>query len=77
MKVCNTCKVEKDLLYFSVNKARKDGLDSKCKDCRKLYRNKRKDRYITYQKKYRRDNKEKVTEYNLEYVKNNKSKIAY
>lgn len=33
MKPCTKCKVEKSLEEFSINRARKDGLDAWCKSC--------------------------------------------
>ena len=35
MKTCTACNDTKDLSCFSVKRASKDGLDSRCKDCRK------------------------------------------
>ena len=33
MKVCTTCRIEKDNLEFNKNKAKKDGLNTICRDC--------------------------------------------
>lgn len=33
MKVCNKCKVEKEVILFSKNKRNKDGLETRCKSC--------------------------------------------
>lgn len=38
MKTCTKCRVPKDLAAFSVNKARRDGLDYRCRDCQKIER---------------------------------------
>lgn len=35
MKICSKCEVPKPFSLFSKNKARKDGYQSTCKDCRK------------------------------------------
>jgi len=32
-KICPTCKIQKDILFFSKNKSRKDGLSRQCKEC--------------------------------------------
>ena len=44
-KYCPKCQTEKDLLRFSKNKARKDGVQNYCKECEKKrlqkYREKR------------------------------------
>jgi len=37
MKICSTCKLEKELSEFSKNKAKADGLQVVCKSCRKIY----------------------------------------
>lgn len=37
MKTCGTCKVEKDIAEFSANASKKDGLQSKCKECTNSY----------------------------------------
>lgn len=34
MKICSTCKEEKDINSFSKNKSMKDGLHNQCKSCR-------------------------------------------
>ena len=42
MRVCTICKRELDESYFNINRARKDGLTTNCKDCQKAYNDKRK-----------------------------------
>lgn len=42
MRVCTICKRELDESCFSINRARKDGLTTYCKDCQKAYNSKRK-----------------------------------
>lgn len=37
MKICFKCKCEKDLSEFSKDKTKKDGYNSKCKECGKIY----------------------------------------
>lgn len=37
MKVCYSCGVEKDISLFHKNKSKKDGVNSICKECRKVY----------------------------------------
>lgn len=36
MKICKQCNKEKDLFEFKTNKSYKDGVESTCKECRKL-----------------------------------------
>lgn len=35
MKTCTKCRIEKELVAFGPNKARTDGLQSHCRECRK------------------------------------------
>jgi hypothetical protein len=44
-KICITCKENLDISLFNKNKNCKDGYMSKCKPCRKKYRDKKKDDY--------------------------------
>ena len=70
MKICSTCKKEKDESEFNKNKARKDGLNTLCRECSN-----------SRSKKYYNDNREhhknivtirnkKIIERNKEYVSN-------
>lgn len=38
MKICSICRIEKDLNCFSKRSGRKSGVQSRCKDCYKIYR---------------------------------------
>jgi len=75
-KRCCHCKIIKPLDCFSKNKSKKDGKQSRCKECRKKYYEKNKDKIAAYQKK----NKDKIAayqkEYQKEYRKKNKDKRA-
>lgn len=48
MKTCSKCKIEKDEAEFSKYKNSKDGLDSRCKSCRRESR--QTDSYKEFQK---------------------------
>lgn len=62
VKVCHTCKVEKDSSCFALERGRKTPcLRYQCKDCDRLY-----------QIKYRQKNKSKKKEYNTSYYMQNK-----
>jgi hypothetical protein len=39
VKFCTTCKLDKPLTGFNKNKSRKDGLQSRCRDCQKSQNN--------------------------------------
>lgn len=60
-KICGSCKVEKSINEFCINRSKKDGLNNKCKNCAK-----------NYSKIYKStpEFKEKQKEYNKEYFKN-------
>lgn len=62
MKICSTCKVEKDLTEFTKNSKMKDGLKINCVSCCKQYI-----------KNYYINNKEKEKIRGLNYDKNNRN----
>jgi hypothetical protein len=71
MKVCTKCKVEKEFIYFYKNKSKKNGYQSKCKECEKEYRINNKE----YNKKYYLDNKEYIIKKSKKYYIDNKECI--
>ena len=59
-KVCRICKIEKDIIFFGINKSYSDGHDSQCKECRNksasLQREKhRKNNNKKYVERYKND----------------------
>lgn len=62
VKICNTCKIEKEISNFSKDKSRNDGLQNDCKDCDKLYRE---------------NNKEKISQRKKVYLENNQLHPEY
>lgn len=78
MKICVTCKIEKELNCFHKNKSRKDGLCETCKECRavqnKRSREKNIDKIKVRKHEYYLENKEHIVEKNNNYIKNNKVK---
>ena len=66
VKVCNRCKNLKDLFTFSINKASKDGLQDRCKECDKAY-----------QKQRRSENKESFLEYGRNYQAKRRQDFEY
>ena len=66
VKVCNRCKNPKDLFTFSINKASKDGLQDRCKECDKAY-----------QKQRRSENKESFLEYGRNYQAKRRQDFEY
>jgi hypothetical protein len=67
MKTCTICKQSKELSEFNKNKCRKDGLQTKCKECSKsLYlnhKNKHPKYYIIRNKKRKYENRIWVLNY--------------
>jgi len=63
-KICSKCKKRKPLKKFGVNRAKKDGLNHQCKQCRK-----------EYSKEHYKANAEKLKEKGKEYYKANSEKI--
>ena len=78
-KVCNECKVGRDLQYFNHKKDSIDGYNNKCKFCmknhKKQYYENNKEKIKEKAKKYRNDNIEKAKEAENKYVVNNKEII--
>lgn len=64
-KKCSTCKEVKPLDSFHRNPSKKDGKANQCKECRRAY-----------DSKYREKNKDTLTEKNRLYQENNKDRIA-
>jgi hypothetical protein len=81
-KVCNECKIEKELKEYNKKISNKDGLSYSCKDCisieNKIYKEKNKEKNKEYNKEYYLKNKEyysnKAKEYNVINKEKNKNK---
>lgn len=85
-KICGKCKIPKPLNEYHKDKTQKDGLNYKCKSCKKVhgdeYRKNNPDKIIALNKKYYENNKdyfqsEERKEYKKQYneVEENKVKI--
>ena len=71
MKKCTGCKVEKPFDQFAKRSQSKDGLQAKCKDCNKLYRQANQTYYKEYSKQHYEDNLDYYTNRNKNYLENN------
>lgn len=82
MKVCGVCKIEKEIIEFSKDSRKKDGLKYLCKECfnnkyrvskenRKKYYNKNKNKWSEYYL----ENRDKISQYKKEYEELNKEKL--
>lgn len=79
MKFCPKCKQNKDRSEFSIDRSKKDGLFSYCKDCKnkqmKIYYQENKENKKKYQLEYNKENKEHRYEQKQEYYIKNKDII--
>lgn len=60
IKVCGKCRGEKPFEEFSNDKSRKGGLQNKCKECKKAWREANKDKMSALQKAWYEANREKL-----------------
>ena len=74
-KVCAKCNEEKDFSLFSKYSKSKDGLQSKCKSCDKVYREKNKEKINAYVRKYHIENRESISQKKKEYREKNLDQI--
>ena len=74
-KRCPNCGVVKDVSGFNKNKTEKDGLQSHCKECRKIYYQAHKTELIKYSRKYNRTHKDKILKQQREYSRTEKGKL--
>ena len=59
MKKCTECQIEKEESEFHKDRSRYDGLDSRCKECKKIRNRWYRLKHEKYFKDYRRNNYEK------------------
>jgi len=75
-KVCNKCKIKKSLDKFDKDNRSKNGIQSICKSCRKIYRlenkNKIKNEFENWKNKNNEHYKDYKKNYNLKYKNENK-----
>ena len=65
----------KPVTEFNKDKSKIDGFCSKCKDCKKQYRENNAEKIKEYHKQYNKDNVEKIKDYHKQYSENNAEKI--
>ena len=71
-KKCSVCKEIKDISEFNQDKTRKNGLNYKCKSCRKEYRQKNQKHIKEHDTQYYQKNKEKIKKQTQKYRINHK-----
>ena len=70
-KICSKCYIEKDLADFGKKITNKDGLQSRCKECRKIESKEDKEKNYNRIKGYRVKNRESLSTKNKKWRKNN------
>lgn len=74
-KVCTQCNTEKEFNEFNKRKASKDGLQNKCRACKKYYQLENRDYILSQQREHYRSNKEEKLLKCKEYYYENIEKI--
>lgn len=74
MKICSTCKVEKEIIEFHRNASASDGLCGRCKDCDRAY--KRSDVTRAARRRRHATDKERRNANRREYAKANRDKFS-
>lgn len=70
-KICNRCKVSKDVSMYSKNKLEKDGLCNRCKECNMSYHWANREHKLKVQKEYREKNKVEINLKSMQHYRNN------
>lgn len=76
MKRCSRCKIEKDESEFGKDSSRVDGLECRCKLCRKQYAKDNAHKYKQHKKQYQQNNAERICKYQKQYYEDNFSTIS-
>ncbi len=74
-KVCTKCKIEKSVCEFRVDKSKKDGLYSSCKNCCSNKRLNNREYHIKRSKKWYEENSLEFNKERYKKIKNNPEKI--
>ncbi len=69
LKRCSRCRNSRPRTQFSKDASRRDGLDHKCKLCRKNHRGDNREHYSSYRSSYYRQHREHVASYYRAYVR--------
>ena len=76
MKTCKKCKVQKDPSEFSNDRAKKDGLQPKCKACNAEYCKANRESILAQKAEYRKANRESILAKQAEYYQENRESLA-
>lgn len=74
LKTCAKCKIEKLITDFGKDLSRTDNYASQCKECKKIYIDKNKEKIAAYKQNYYLLNKQKIQIQKKEYSKTEKRK---
>lgn len=75
MKKCSKCGVEKSLEDFPQRKKRKDGRDSRCTDCAKIYYQNNKEKLFKRRREHFEENKDRILQYHKDYRQSHKEEF--
>lgn len=79
MKICCSCKKEKPLSDFNARSRSSDGLESRCRECKRAYNQEyyqaNREKARAYSREYYYENREKALASRREYVRKNKEEI--
>ena len=75
MKICKKCGIEQENESFYSHVRSKDGLDSTCKNCRKLYQKTNSEHIKSQKKEYCEKNRDKLIDYKIKYKSENPEKV--
>ena len=75
MKICSSCKKEKEFSEFSKCKRAKSGLQSQCKACHKQYCKQYRAENPEYFKQYRAENAEQLKQYQKQFYAENAEQL--
>ena len=74
-KICCKCKIKKPISEFHKDRITKDGLHPDCKECRRKFYKRNREKILKYHKEYREKNREKLRERNQKWRENNPIKV--
>ena len=75
LKRCGICASDLPPSEFHRDSRAKDGLQWRCKSCKRQYRESRREQGQVYAKQYRETHRDKIREYNEQYQENNPVKV--
>ena len=75
-KRCYACREVKPVEWFNRNRSRKDGRDSRCRECCRAYRKANREKIADRERAYREANRELISEQKRAYYEANRGKLV-